>query len=86
MFRCIPLHHLLFLHTAATQHHLTGRGNTVLTNREMAASCMDRAGQGRDALCVQFFLLGMKRRERHGENMEERSMRLGHIKVVFEAI
>lgn len=41
-----PLHTRPFLHAPATQHHLTGRENTVLTNMEMAASCMDRARQG----------------------------------------
>lgn len=69
-FRCIPLHPsiLPFLHTPATEHHLTSRENTVLTNREMAASCMDKG----ETHCACSFLLGIKRRERYGENIEER--------------
>lgn len=42
----------------------------MLTNREMAASCMDMARLG-GTHCARRFLLGMKRRERHGKNMNE---------------
>lgn len=38
------------------------RENTVLTNKEMAASCTDR----RETHCARSFLLGMMRNEKHG--------------------
>ena len=59
---------LPFLHTPAEQHHLTGRENTVLTNREMAASCTDRAGQGGDTLCLQLFIRYEEKGEVWGEH------------------
>lgn len=71
LFRRIPLYLLVFLHTTATQHHLTGREDSGLTNREMAASCMDKAGRNEGVHCACRFLLGMRKRKKHGENMEE---------------
>lgn len=44
-----------FLHNPATQHHLTGCENRVLTNREMAASCTDRAGRGGKHTVLAFY-------------------------------
>lgn len=74
----MPLHPSVppFLRTSATQHHLTLRKYTVLTNREKAFSCMDKAGQG-ETHCVLQLFIGYEEEGEAWKEHEERSAKEG---------